>query len=174
MRSARRPAGASNARRSAPPLSESLAAALRFLTRGDRSANHVRRYLIARGCSEAAAQTTVRRLHRLGYLNDDKVALRLAQDRLARHPVGRAALIEALKAREFSDETAVRAAREAYAGTTEKAVAERLLGTLGVRFQDRAREIRRRAALLSARGFADDVVESCLSVAFEPGGQNPS
>ena len=162
MKSARRPAGTFNAPGSALPLSESMAAALRLLTRSDRSANEVRRFLTARGYSEAVAQTTLRRLQRLGYLNDDKAALRLAQSRLARRPLGRAALIEALLAREFSEETAVRAARAAYSGITEQAVAEHLLSKLAVRFQDRARETRRRAALLSARGFADDVIESCL------------
>jgi SOS response regulatory protein OraA/RecX len=139
-----------------------MEAALRFLSRSDRSANQVRRYLIGRGYSEAASQTTLRRLQRLGYVDDDGVALRLAQSRLARRPLGRAALIEALKARQFSEATAARAARAAYAGTTEQAIADRYLNTLPVRFHDRAREARRRAALLSARGFADDVIESVL------------
>jgi regulatory protein len=168
MKSARRPAGTFNAPGAALPLAESMAAALRLLTRSDRSANEVRRCLLARGYSAAVAQATLRRLQRLGYLNDDKAALRLAQSRLARRPLGRAALIEALKAREFGDETAVRAVRAAYYGTTEQAVAERLLSQLAARFQDHARETRRRAALLSARGFTEDVIESCLGrAAFE-------
>jgi len=98
----------------------------------------------------------------LGYINDEAVALRLAQNRLARRPMGREALAAELKAREFSAETIARAVRGAYAGTTEQAVAEGFLMSLPPRHADPVRESRRRAGLLRGRGFPAEVIEDVI------------
>ena len=155
QKSERRPAG-SNA-------SDPVADAGRFLGRGDRSTDQVKSFLSGRGYSEAEIRATLRTLKRLGYLDDEAVAVWLAQARLARRPVGADALIETLKARAFSNETANRAGRKAYEATTEHAVAARFLSSLPVRFTDPRREARRRAALLTARRFPQDVIEILLA-----------
>jgi len=99
---------------------------------------------------------------RLGYVNDVVVALRMAQARLARRPMGRDALAAELEARGFASEAVARAVRGAYAGLSDEAVAERFLRNLPKRFADPDRENRRRAGLLRGRGFSADVSEALL------------
>jgi regulatory protein len=155
MTSARQPARPS-------PKPDPIAEAARYLARGDRSADQVERHLIARGFSKAETRKALRTLTRLGYVNDEAVALRMAQARLARRPMGRQALAAELEARRFSSEAVARAVRGAYAGLSEEAVAERFLRDLPKRFADADRENRRRAGLLRGRGFSADVSEALL------------
>jgi SOS response regulatory protein OraA/RecX len=141
---------------------DALRAALRFLARGDRSTNQVTAFLSSRGYTPHVIRSTCRSLERLGYLNDEVTALHLAEAQLRRRPMGRSALRGVLATRQFPDGIADRAVRRAYENTTEQAVALRFLDTLSVKFPDRVRETRRRAALLAARGFPDDVIEPLL------------
>jgi SOS response regulatory protein OraA/RecX len=109
-------------------------------------------------------RNALRALHRLGYVNDEAVALRMAQARLARRLMAREALAAELEERGFPADAVARAVRGAYAGLTDEAVAERFLASLPARFTDPARERRRRAGLLRGRGFSSDVSEAVLGV----------
>jgi SOS response regulatory protein OraA/RecX len=104
-------------------------------------------------------------LRRLGYVNDEAVALRIAQARLARRPMGREALAAELKAREFSVETSARAVRAAYEGKSDREIAEGVLRSVSRRYADPEREKRRRAGLLKGRGFSDEVIEAVIGSA---------
>src|SRR5437660_3390538 len=97
-----------------------LATAVRFLARGDRSTQQVTDYLSHHGYRPQAIRATQRTLDRLGYLNDEAAALRLAQARLRQHPMGRIALIQILTTRAFPKDVAERAVRLAYDGITEQ------------------------------------------------------
>ena len=112
----------------------------------------------------AAVRNALRALHRLGYVNDEVVALRMAQARLARRLMAREALAAELEGRGFPADAVARAVNGAYAGLSDEAVAERFLESLPLRYRDPARERRRRAGLLRGRGFSSDVSEAVLGV----------
>ena len=107
-------------------------------------------------------RTALRTLHRLGYVNDEVVALRMAQARLARRLMAREALAAELDGRGFAADAVAQAVRGAYAGLTDEAVAERFLESLPLRYKEPDRERRRRAGLLRGRGFSSDVSEAVL------------
>ena len=155
MTSARRPARPS-------PKPDPIAEAVRYLARGDRSAAQVERHLALRGVAEAEVREALRTLHRLGYVDDEAVALRMAQARLARRLMAREALAAELERRGFSAGAVERAVSGAYADLSDEAVAERFLESLPRRYADPARERRRRAGLLRGRGFSFDVSEAVL------------
>src|SRR5438309_9734295 len=157
MTSARRPARSS-------PKADPSAAAVRYLARGDRSAAQVQRHLAGRGFSGAAIRRALRTLRRLGYVDDEAVALRVAEARLARPPVAREALAAELEARGFFGGAVARAVEQGYAGPSDEDIAQRFLKSLPRRFRDPVREGRRRAGLLRGRGLSADVSESVLGV----------
>lgn len=159
--------------RAKPDPPDPLADAVRYLARGDRSAVQIKRYLAGRGWAKAAIRQTLRALKRVGYLNDEAVALRMAQARLARRLMAREALAFELKGRGFASEAVAQAVCGAYAGLTDEAVAERFLASLPLRYQEPDRERRRRAGLLRRRGFSSEVSEAVLGVdgaPFQQGG----
>src|SRR5437867_10507178 len=94
MTSARRPARAS-------PKDDPIAEAVRYLAQGDRSAAQVQRHLAGRGFSGTAIRRALRTLQRLGYVDDEAVARRMAEARLARRPMAREALAAELGPRGF-------------------------------------------------------------------------
>jgi SOS response regulatory protein OraA/RecX len=154
------------ARKRQPSLERNpVADAVRYVARSDRSAEQVRQHLTRRGYSSREIRNALSSLHRLGCLGDDVVARRLAHSYLVRRPVGHAGLVEVLRGQGFDRETANRAGREAYGLTSERDVAARFLSTLPVKFEDRSREINRRARLLAARRFSHDVIETVLGSA---------
>ena len=157
MTSARRPARSS-------PKADPIAEAVRYLARGDRSAAQVQRYLAGRGFSKAEIRRALRTLQRLGYVDDEAVALRMAEARLARRPMAREALAVELEARGFAPAAVARAVQRAYAWLSDEAMAQRFLKSLPRRFSDPAQEGRRRAGLLRGRGFSADVSESVLGI----------
>jgi SOS response regulatory protein OraA/RecX len=173
-RSGRRP-GAANERPSAktsglrkpyaPRERNPLADATRYLARSDRSVEQVRLYLGRLGYAPREIQNALTALHDYGYLGDEAVALRLAQSYLLRRPVSRNALVEVLRRRGFDRETASRAVGQAYERTSEQEVAARFLSTLPVKFKDPMRESHRRARLLLARSFSQEVIEMLLGSA---------
>jgi len=149
-----------------------LTIAVRFLARGDRSTQQVTAFLSHHGYRPQAIRATQRTLERLGYLNDEAAALRLAQARLRRRPMGRIALIQVLTTRAFPKDVAESAVHLAYDGITEQAVAARFLRSLPSRFKDPVREVRRRAALLATRGFPEDLIEPLLISGLSDQGQS--
>ena len=120
--------------------------------------------MASRGFSGATVRKAIRALHRLGYVNDAAVALRMAQARLARRLMAHEALAAELEGRGFPAEAVARAVSGAYAGLSEEAVAARFLESLPLRYRDPVRERRRRAGLLRGRGFSSDVSEAVLGM----------
>src|SRR5438093_1500492 len=118
MTSARRPARVF-------PKADPIAEAVRYLARGDRSAAQVQHHLAGRGLPGTEIRRALRTLQRLGYVDDEAVARRMAEARLARRPMAREALAAELEARGFSAGAVARAVQHAYAGLSEEAVAER-------------------------------------------------
>ena len=153
-------------------MRDPLTIAVRFLARGDRSTQQVTAFLSHHGYRPQVIRATQQTLERLGYLNDEAAALRLAQARLRRRPMGRIALVQILTTRAFSNDVADRAVRLAYDGLTEQAVAARFLRSLPRRFKDPMREARRRAALLATRGFPEDLIEPLLISGLSDQGQS--
>src|SRR5206468_10203550 len=149
MTSARRPARVS-------PKADPVAEAVRYLAQGDRSAAQVQRHLAARGFSVTAIRRARRTLQRVGYVDDEAVARRMAEARLARRPMAREALGAGLEARGFSAGAVARAVQHAYAGLSEEAIAERFPKSLPRRLSDPVRGGTRRAGLLRGRGFSAD------------------
>src|SRR5438093_6856863 len=147
MTSARRPARSS-------PKADSIAEAVRYLARGDRSAAQVQRHLAGRGHSGTETRRALRTLQRLGYVDDEAVALRVAEARLARRPMAREALAAELEARGFSAGAVARAVPHAYAGLSDEDVAQQFLKSLPRRFSAPVREGRRRAGLRRGRGLS--------------------
>jgi len=145
---------------------------VRLLSRGDRSTQQVTAFLSSHGYSQPVIRATRRTLERLGYLNDEATALRLAEAQLLRRPMARRALSDLLTTREFPRAVVDRAVRQAYHNNTEEAVAARFLRSLPVRFTDPTREARRRAALLASRGFSDDLIEAFLGSGLPDQGQS--
>src|SRR2546428_12457645 len=120
MTSARRPARSS-------PKADPIAEAVRYLARGDRSAAQVQRHLAGRGLPGAAIRRALRTLQRLGYVDDEAGARRMAEARLARRPMAREALAAELEAREVSAGARARAVAHAEAGPSEEGGAQRVL-----------------------------------------------
>ena len=149
-----------------------LTTAVRLLARGDRSTQQVTAFLSSHGYSQPVIRATRRTLERLGYLNDEATALRLAEAQLLRRPMARRALSDLLTTREFPRAVVDRAVRQAYHNNTEEAVAARFLRSLPIRFTDPTREGRRRAALLANRGFSDDLIEALLRSGLPDQGQS--
>jgi SOS response regulatory protein OraA/RecX len=139
-----------------------LTTAVRFLTYGDRSTKEVIEFLHGRGYSTSVIRVTRRTLERLGYLNDEQAARRLAQSQMQRRPMGRCALQAILSSRGFAERLVDLAVSEAYEGKTEEEVAARFLRSLPVRSADAMRETRRRAAALATRGFPQELIEPLL------------
>ncbi len=145
-----------------------MADALRYLTLGDRSAAQMERYLNGRGYSKTAVQKTMGTLHRLRYVDDRTVALRIAQAWIARTPMAREALTAKLTDREFAAASIAAAVSHIYGTTTEKAFAELFIKSLPARYAETRREDRRRAALLSARGFSAELIDTLLPSQSDP------
>src|SRR2546428_3938630 len=116
MTSARRPARSS-------PKADPIAAAVRYLARGDRSAAQVQRHLAGRGFSGALIRRALRTLRRLGYVDDEAVALRVAEARLARRPMAREAFAAELEARGVFAGAGGRAVERTDARVSEQGIA---------------------------------------------------
>src|SRR3989475_13176241 len=144
------------------PKPDPIAAAVRYLARGDRSPAQVQRHLAGRGFSGIEVRRALRTLQRLGYVDDGTVAFRMAEARLARRPMAREPLAAELEARGVSAGAVARPVQRAYAGLSEEAVAERFLKSLPRRFSAPSRGARRRAGLLRGRGVSARGNESVL------------
>lgn len=83
--------------------------AVRYLARTDRTVAQVERYLRDKGATRPKAAAVVRELERLGYVNDQAYAVRWAETRLARRPMGRERLKAELLQRGFEEPVVERA-----------------------------------------------------------------
>ena len=137
-----------------------LELAVRALARSDRTTAQVERLLVAKGASPAQVRVTVRRLTSLQYLNDEAFAVRWAERRLARMPMGRARLQDELLATGCSERIVHATLRSAYCKVSEQDLAMQVL-TRASRTAS-AKTPSRVARLLSQRGFDEDTIETVV------------
>ncbi|MDE3118125.1 MAG: regulatory protein RecX [Nitrospirota bacterium] len=150
----------SPSRSAAPPdhAAERLEqAALRYLTRRDRTEAQVRAYLERAGAAPTVIATLLGQFRRRGYVNDAAYAGRWVEARLTQRPMGRDRLEAELMAQGFEPPTIEAALARAYAGRTEEELAQALLRQRG-RLQTAAKQ----ATLLRRHGFSDDIIQHCV------------
>lgn len=140
-----------------------LGAALRFLSSCDRTQAQMKAYLARRGSSPGLTRVILARLRDWGYLDDDAFAVRWAQARVGRRPMGRARLEAELLAKGFDAETTARTLRKVYPVDRETELAEALLR----RGDGCGRKTRtQQAALLRRAGFQEETIESLIGVGW--------
>jgi regulatory protein len=150
------------AKKAAPSSDQWLQLAVRALARRDRTTDQIARLLAAKGASPTQVRTVVRRLTSLKYLDDAAFALRWAERRLARMPVGRARLQEELLATGCSESIVQETVRASYRKVSERDLARQVVATAGKLTSPRMRG--RVARLLSQRGFDEDTIETALGM----------
>ncbi|MBM4134526.1 MAG: regulatory protein RecX [Nitrospira sp.] len=132
-------------------------AALRYLTRRDRSEAQVRAYLERAGAAPALVVTLLAQFRRRGYVNDAAYAVRWAEARLAQRPMGRDRLDAELSAQGFEPPTIAAALRQVYEGRIEQELAWALLqARAGIRTQAK------QAALLRRHGFSEEIIQQLV------------
>lgn len=132
-------------------------AALRYLTRRDRTEAQVRTYLERAGAAPALIASLLAQFRRRGYVNDADYAVRWAGARLAQRPMGRARLEAELTAQGFEPPTVAIALRQAYEGRIEQDLARTLLqARAGIRTQTK------QAALLRRHGFSEEIIQQLV------------
>jgi regulatory protein len=139
-----------------------LELAVRALARSDRTTAQIERLLGAKGASPAQIRAAVRRLTSLKYLNDEVFAVRWAERRLARMPMGRARLQDELLATGCSERIVHATLRAAYRKVSEQDLAVQVLTrasrTASVKTPGRV------VRLLSQRGFDEDTIETVVGL----------
>ena len=141
--------------------------AVRALARSDRTTAQIERLLLAKGAPPAQIRVTVRRLTSLQYLNDEVFAVRWAERRLARMPMGRARLQDELLATGCSERIVHATLRAAYRKVSEQDLAVQVL-TRASRTAP-AKTPSRVARLLSQRGFDEDTIETVMGPLMREG-----
>ena len=135
-----------------------LQLAVRALARSDRTTAQIERLLAAKGASLSQIRTTVRRLVSLRYLDDAAFAVRWADRRLARMPMGRVRLQEELLATGCPEQIVLAAVRGTYRKVSEQDLAIQVVATAGR--TSSTQTLGRIARLLSQRGFDEDTIET--------------
>jgi len=137
-------------------------AALRYLGAHDRTEAQMSAYLTRRGAPPARIRELLAQFRSRGYLNDRTYALRWAQGRLARRPLGPARLEAELESKGFLQAAVADAVRTVYKETSPREVATRAL---------RQREQRgtpltlaRKAGLLRQAGFDEELIDELLGL----------
>lgn len=137
-----------------------LQLAVRALARSDRTTAQIERLLAARGAASSQIRAAVRRLTSLRYLDDVAFAVRWADRRLARMPMGRARLQEELLATGCPEHIVHATLRATY-----RKVSERDLAVQAVTMAGRTTSAQtpgRVARLLTQRGFDEDTIETVM------------
>ena len=144
-----------------------LELAVRALARSDRTTAQIERLLVAKGASPAQIRVTVRRLTSLQYLNDEVFAVRWAERRLARMPMGRARLQDELLATGCSERIVHATLRSTYHKVSEQDLALQVLTRASQTAP--AKTPSRVARLLSQRGFDEDTIETVMGPLMREG-----
>lgn len=143
-----------------PSFDQWLQVAARALARSDRTTRQIEQLLAAKAASPAQIRAVVRPLTALGYLDDKAFAMRWADRRLARMPMGRARLQEELLATGCPEHIVQATLRSIY-----RTVSERDLAMQVVRLAGRGTSAQRLggvARLLNQRGFDEDTIETVM------------
>jgi regulatory protein len=131
--------------------------AVRCLGRSEKSTGDIARYLARHGASAPDIDVAIRRLERLGYVNDAAYALRWAEGRLIRKHFGRRRMRSELLRRGFS-ETMIEATLDTlYAAVDEIELARRPAASHG-----NPRIARNMVRFLSNRGFSPATIARVL------------
>jgi regulatory protein len=151
--------------------------ALRYLTGRDRTEAQLTAYLLRKGASPEHLRPLLQRFQDLGYLNDDRYALRWAEARLRAKPMGRVRLELELRGRGVPRVVARRTLDRLYAERDEADLARLLLSRRNVALRTMSRSGRavqqtwqetgrgeraRTAALLQRHGFGAEVIRAVL------------
>lgn len=142
-------------------LDEFERAALRYLTRRDRTQAQLRAYLRRVGTPPAVTRMLIKRLQARGYLNDEAYALRWARSRLARRPMGQDRLEAELLGQGLDRAIVLRTLALVYAETSERELASRLLARRSG--TGRSGTPSRTAMLLRRYGFGEETIEAVMS-----------
>ena len=137
-----------------------LHVAVRALARSDRTTTQIELLLAAKKAPPAQIRAVIRRLTSLGYLDDKAFAMRWAERRLARMPMGRARLQDELLATGCPEHIVQVTLRTLY-----RKVSERDLATQVVRLSGRGTSPQKLggvARLLNQRGFDEDTIETVM------------
>jgi len=141
-----------------PSPDQWLQLAVRALARSDRTTAQIERLLAAKGASPSQVRATVRRLISLRYLDDVAFAVRWADRRLARMPMGHARLQEELLATGCPEHIVRATLRATYRKVSERELAMQVVTMAGRTTSAKTRG--RVARLLSQRGFDEDTIET--------------
>jgi regulatory protein len=144
-----------------------LQLAVRALARSDRTTAQIERLLTAKGASPAQVRAAVRQLISLRYLDDAAFAMRWADRRLARMPMGRVRLQEELLATGCPGQIVQSTLRAAYRKVSEGDLAAQVVAIAG-----RTSSVQtpgRLARLLNQRGFDEDTIETVMGPLMREG-----
>jgi regulatory protein len=133
--------------------------AVRYLARSDKSSAAVTDYVVRRGASRSIAAAVVRRLERLGYLNEAAHAARWSERRLTQKPMGRRRLREELLQRGFSARQVEDTIETLYATVDETELAVQALALRGGRHT-----VAQLGRFLQSRGFAQATIARVLRI----------
>jgi regulatory protein len=136
--------------------------AVRYLARSDKSKAEVAAYLSRQGASRVLATATLRRLERLGYLNEAAHALRLIERRLAQRPMGRLRMREELRQRGFSEQLIEDTIHQVYGTLDETELAAQALVLRGGRHT-----VSQMGRFLQGRGFSPATIARVLHLETE-------
>jgi len=135
-------------------------AALRYLAGHDRTETQMAAYLSRLGAPPSRIREFLDQLRSRGYLNDRAYALRWAQDRLTRRPMGPARLEAELEAKGFPSAAIADTIQTVYKESSPRDLAKRVL-----RQRERSGQrltAARKAGLLRQSGFEEDLIEELL------------
>jgi regulatory protein len=137
-------------------------AALRYLAAHDRTEAQMTAYLSRRGAPSARIRELLEQFRTRGYLNDRAYALRWAQARIARRPMGSARLEAELESKGFPSAAIADAIRTVYKEASPRELAGRALRQrerTGTRLT-----AARKAGLLRQSGFEEELIEELLGL----------
>jgi regulatory protein len=134
-------------------------AALRYLSRRDRTEAQMRIYLRRLGLSSGKIRVLIKRFLKQGYLNDEAYAVRWATQRVLRLPMGRERLEAELEGQGFDREIVSRTLKLIYEARNECELARRLL----------SRKVRAKSpvSLLRRYGFSEETIEQVIGRSTE-------
>ena len=144
---------------------KAFAAALRYLSLRDRSAEELRRKLGEKGYDEQAVTNTLNRLAKLGYLDDVRFAQSWVRRSLEQRPTGRRKLRNDLLQKGIDRDTVDQIVSASLDETQERELAMRLarqkMGLAGNKVDGPAAK-QKIASLLYRRGFDWETIEAVV------------
>ncbi|MGQ0809780.1 MAG: regulatory protein RecX [Nitrospiraceae bacterium] len=135
--------------------------ALKYLAGRDRTSAQIAQYLGRKGASAGHIQSALRRLSKLGYINDRAYALRWAESRLARKPVGRERLKADLLSRGLADDIVEYALGKMYHLQREADLAGQVVRARSGGGEDQ-KTAGRIARFLKQRGFDEETIQTVM------------